>query len=494
MSDVEPLPWAGNGAASPGPQLDEPTPEEKQAIELQASTKLALMNDQYAVAAEGGKVWVIKSRPDPNYAGRRVLDRFTFADFSKLYMNEWVAVVTADGKIENKSLPGWWLHHRHRRQFPSGIILDPTGTPDGYYNLWNGFGCQSVPGSWDKLKKHTYEIICACNEILFGYLLDWTARLFQKPSLPGEVAIVLKGEEGTGKGILCRAVTDILGQHGLHITSSTHLVGRFNAHLRDCIALFADEAFFAGDRQHVGVLKGLITEPSIAIEGKGRDVVVAKNLLHVMMASNEDRVVPAGRAARRYAVFEVSEARLNDFPYFKDIQAELDAGGREAMLYELLNRDISGFEVRDIPVTNGLREQKTLSLDSLGQWWQAVLSRGFLYKSKYGTPWFGEWQEFYTTELLFQSYTQFCAAAKPRDVKSRVDLGVFMSKLHTRSRGPEPGDPVGEIDSIDTHPDMPRSLDALAIMRSKIRAWGYRVGTIDEAMARFEKVYGVLSP
>jgi hypothetical protein len=69
-----------------------------------------------------------------------------------------------------------------------------------------------------------------------------------------------------------------------------------------------------------------------------------------------------------------------------------------------------------------------------------------------------------------------------------------MSKLHTRSRGPEPGDPVGEIDSIDTHPDMPRSLDALAIMRSKIRAWGYRVGTIDEAMARFEKVYGVLSP
>jgi hypothetical protein len=488
-----------NGHAStPENPPGAPPPENQRAIERHASMMLAVMNGQYAVAAEGGKVWVIKSRPDPNYAGRHVLDRFTFADFSKLYMNEWIAVVT-DGKIENKSLPGWWLHHRDRRQYRSGIILDPTGTPDGYYNLWRGFACKPIPGSWHKLKNHIHEIICAGNETLSEYLLSWMARLFQQPSLPGEVAIVLKGEEGTGKGILCRAVLDILGQHGLHITSSGHLVGRFNAHLRDCIALFADEAFFAGDRQHVGVLKALITEPSIAIEGKGRDVVVVKNRLHVMMSSNEDRVVPAGRAARRYAVFEVSEARLNDFSYFKDIQAELDAGGREAMLHELLNRDISDFEVRDIPVTAGLREQKALSLDSLGQWWQAVLSRGFVYKSKYGTPWFGEWQEFYTTELLFQSYTQFCAAARPRDVKVRQELGVFMSKLHTRVHGPEPGpehagDPVGEIDSIDTDRNMPRSLDDIAIMRSKIRAWGYRVGTIDEATARFGKVCGVLSP
>jgi hypothetical protein len=332
--------------------------------------------------------------------------------------------------------------------------------------------------------------------------MNWIARLLQQPGKPGEVAIVLKGEEGTGKGILCRAVIDILGQHGLHITSSTHLVGRFNSHLRDCIALFADEAFFAGDRQHIGVLKALITEPTIAIEGKGRDIVVTKNLLHVMMASNEDWVVPAGPTARRYAVFVVSDARLNDYPYFKSIQAELDAGGREAMLHELLDRDISRFEVRDVPVTEGLREQKALSLDSLGQWWQAVLSREFLFKSRYGTPWFADWHDFYTTELLFNSYTQFCTAAKPYKVQSRELLGLFMSRLHQNARASGPGDPVGEIDSIDrardavTKPDssvevVSPDLDKIAIMRSKVRAHGYRVGNIDEARSEFAKVFGV---
>ena len=68
-----------------------------------------------AVAAEGGKVWVIKRRRDPNYAGRWVIDRFTFAEWSKLYMNESVAKVV-DGKIEYTPLPGWWLRHARNRE------------------------------------------------------------------------------------------------------------------------------------------------------------------------------------------------------------------------------------------------------------------------------------------------------------------------------------------------------------------------------------------
>ena len=38
-----------------------------------------------------------------------------------------------------------------------------------------------------------------------------------------------------------------MGQHALKISNAKHLVGNFNSHLRDCVFLFADEAFFAGD-------------------------------------------------------------------------------------------------------------------------------------------------------------------------------------------------------------------------------------------------------
>jgi hypothetical protein len=100
--------------------------EEKRRISAQTKARLNRINNQYAVAAEGGKVWVIQSRPDPNYDNRLVLDRFSFADWSKLYMNEWIAEISPNGKIQNKELPGWWLRHPHRRQYLGGIVLRPA--------------------------------------------------------------------------------------------------------------------------------------------------------------------------------------------------------------------------------------------------------------------------------------------------------------------------------------------------------------------------------
>ena len=129
----------------------------------------------------------------------------------------------------------------------------------------------------------------------------------------------MRGPEGTGKGTLARAMMRILGQHALHISNAKHLIGNFNAHLRDCVFLFADEAFYAGDKAHVGVLKSLITEPYLTIEGKYQNAVQTPNFLHIMMASNEDWVVPASLEARRFCVLEVSDAHKDDHAYFAAI-------------------------------------------------------------------------------------------------------------------------------------------------------------------------------
>src|SRR4051812_18894365 len=71
------------------------------------------------------------------------------------------------------------------------------------------------------------------------------------------------------------------------------------AGLRDPVILFADEAFFAGDRQHVAVLKRIVTEPTLTIEGKHQDAIEAPNFIHLIMASNENWGGPASLASRR---------------------------------------------------------------------------------------------------------------------------------------------------------------------------------------------------
>jgi hypothetical protein len=61
----------------------------------------------------------------------------------------------------------------------------------------------------------------------------------------------MRGGRGTGKGMFVRAFGSIFGQHFTHISHSKHLTGNFNAHLEDCVVLFVDEGFWAGDKQGV---------------------------------------------------------------------------------------------------------------------------------------------------------------------------------------------------------------------------------------------------
>ena len=187
------------------------------------------------------------------------------------------------------------------------------------------------------------------------------AYAVQNPGRPGEVAVVLRGREGTGKGIFAKEFGRLFGPHFTHITHGRHLTGHFNRHLEQCSVLFADEAFFAGDRSHESVLKGLITEETILVEPKGLDLYSARNCIHLIMASNSDWVVPAGADARRYFVLDVSDEKIQERDFFAAIATEMASGGREALLHHLQHLELHDFNLRKIPNTPALADQKMRS-------------------------------------------------------------------------------------------------------------------------------------
>jgi hypothetical protein len=103
-----------------------------------------------------------------------------------------------------------------------------------------------------------------------------------------------------------------------------------------------------------------------------------RNFVRLFATSNEDWVVPAGLTARRFAVFDVGEAHLGDKSYFQAIVDELNNGGREALLHYLLHFDLSKVDLRSVPKTAALLEQKLHSLDGEQGWWLSVLTNGEL--------------------------------------------------------------------------------------------------------------------
>jgi Primase C terminal 2 (PriCT-2)/Family of unknown function (DUF5906) len=436
-------------------------------------------NNIYAVANEGGRAVVIWTLHD-HLLHRDRIERASFRDFRDLFCNHhFTHTFEKNGEPQEvtRTFAEWWLSNPKRRQYLGGVTFDPSGSAAAdTLNLWRGWAVQPAPGDWSLMAAHIHEVICGGRTEISTYVLRWLAHMVQHPGEPAEVAIVLRGGKGTGKGALGRWLLRLCGQHGIHIISAAHLVGHFSGHLRDVLFLFADEAFFAGDRQHEGVLKGLITEARLMIEAKYRAPVMTANVLHLLLASNNDWVIPASSDERRYLVVDVATSHQRDFGYFAALNAQMEAGGLAAMLHELLTMDLNGFHPRKVPYTGELTTQKLHSMDSLHRWWAAVLARGFVWRSRHGHKDFLVWKEFFATELLARSYAQWCNDTRVGYPQSRETLGRFMRGIYP-ARRPNGRHPVYEADSVDPHDPRP--------VVEMERPSGYAVGPMSEARQAF---------
>jgi hypothetical protein len=364
-----------------------PNPEEyarrqiekaQQAVVEQAEPELAELNAAHAVLMQqGAKARVLSWEASELEHGRDLPVLQTFEDFRNRYLNRTIAVPTATGA---KQLPlgEWWLRHPRRRQYMAMRFL-PGRPPevDGYLNTWRGFGVEPRAGDWTLMREHIRDVLAAGDVAAADYITRWAAWAVQNPGEPAEVALVFQGGRGTGKGTFARALKQLFGQHGLQVTSPGQLTGRFNAHMQDCCLLFADEAIAPGDKAAESVLKGLITEPELTIEGKGVNAVQARNRLHIVMASNDEWVVPAGVDERRFAVFRVADARRGDHDHFAALHRQMADGGLAAMLHHLLALDLAGWHPRrNVPKTLALQQQKDLSLGPAEQFVLGILESG----------------------------------------------------------------------------------------------------------------------
>jgi hypothetical protein len=318
------------------------------------------INRDYFAALEGKKVLYFREEDDNTLTAMNA-EAFSFE----------VAPIKqpfTDAKGNTREMDGLpiWRDSTRRRYYGRGFVLDPSyAHGDDQYNLWKGFGVQPAPGDWRLMHRHIVEVLANGNEAYADYIIRWAAWKFQHPAAVPRVALVFRGGEGTGKGVFARAVMTAFGVHGQQISQAEQFTGRFNNHIRHCCLLYADEMQLV-EQGNDGKLKTMITEPTIAIEAKGVDIVHIHNHLGIIMASNQDFFLPAGEGARRFAMFDVSAAHQKDNDYFTPLYAEIEAGGIGAMVYDLLKMDLGKWHPETArPDTAALDSQKASNLPPL---------------------------------------------------------------------------------------------------------------------------------
>lgn len=386
------------------------------------------LNRLHFVAQEGGRTRVYNETFD-SVLQRDVITSSSFDDFRNYYLNRYVEIEILKPKsteVKFISLGAHWLKSPERRQYKSIVFNPGKKEPDDIYNLWRGFAINSNDeGSWNLLQQHIKDNVCCGNDDYYNYYLDWWANAVQHPDVQANVALVLKGKRGGGKGSAIGYFAELFGQHSIHVFSSRQVTGNFNYHLRDAVVLFSDEAIYAGNRAEESVLKGLITERYIPIEGKHKDLIMVKNCLHVAISTNSEWAVPAGLDERRFFVLNMRDddnVKQNTV-YFNAIKEQMDNGGRGRLLMELLQRDISKFDSYKAPNTVGLLEQKMLSMEGHYAWWYNRLYQGFIIEGV-------DWEEFMPFAVIHDNYDAFCDKMQQRwNKKDPVRLGHFISEM-----------------------------------------------------------------
>ena len=207
------------------------------------------------------------------------------------------------------------------------------------------------------------------------------AQAVQQPAKRNGISLVFRGLQGTGKSVLVTQFGSLWGPHFFHARDWRQLTGNFNAHLKNISLLFADEVTPKKGSEAESVLKALITEDLIPIEFKGKDVIQVKNYVRVMMATNKTWAVPLGLEERRFSIIEMGQAHLQDRPYFRAIDDQMNRGGREALLHYLLNFDVSDIDLDKPYETEAQMVNKLLGMDNSHRFWFEILERGFVFES-----------------------------------------------------------------------------------------------------------------
>ena len=170
-----------------------------------------------------------------------------------------------------------------------------------------------------------------------------------------------------------------------------------------------------------GKLKDLVTGDHHLIEFKGKEPIKVHNFVRLFVTGNPNWLVPAGFEERRFAVLDVGEDHMQDHAYFAAIDREMDTGGREALLDYLLRFDLNTVDLRSIPKTAALLDQKMSSLSPEQAWWLDLLNRGEL-------PGCSSGKNSCETSRLFDNYIDH---AKNQGVSRRAietQIGMFLRK------------------------------------------------------------------
>jgi len=206
-----------------------------------------------------------------------------------------------------------------------------------------------------------------------NYFLNWFSTILNTLE-KNRTSIVLKGIQGTGKGLLYDfIISHILGSAHCITISNEQLKGRFNEELESKIFVIGNEikGDFRDGNTSYEKLKMYITDEEILIEGKNLKTRKIKNFFNMMIFSNHDTPLQISPHDRRYSVITTNDIKIDELVDDMDIFINNLKKERDNFLKDLIKLKYSKYKASQVLENDDKRlimEASTPKIELLANW------------------------------------------------------------------------------------------------------------------------------
>jgi putative DNA primase/helicase len=254
------------------------------------------------------------------------------------------------------------------------VGFDPSGRDATVkLNTWQGWPMKPAEGKCTKLLELLRYLCGEDNgDEVYWWLLRWLAYPLKNPGAKMASAIIMHGPQGTGKSTFFQTYAKIFGDYAT-VLNQRGLEDKFNSDWTDSkLFLLAEEVVTRQEMWHIkNELKELVTGDWVRINTKQVAAYRQRNQLNLVFLSNEGMPLPLDNDDRRHLVVWTPPQR--EPAYYDAVNAEIDAGGIQALYHYLLNLDLGDFHPKKRPPATQAKAEliqvsKTSELRFIDEW------------------------------------------------------------------------------------------------------------------------------
>jgi hypothetical protein len=239
-----------------------------------------------------------------------------------------------------------WVVDENIRQYEK-MDTYPKNCPPHIYNIWRQFSAEDMEKCGEDEYNDELEfllnhikILCNHNEEIYNYFIRWIGQMLVYPETKS-VFVILISEEGAGKGSLLHLLRKIMGNNKVLESQSPDrdIWGNFNGLMANAFLVAIDE-LEKQKAKDIAQIKGLITEPTLSINQKGKGQFTINSFHRFLGMTNKENPIETGKNDRRKLIVRCSDELIGksekNVEYFKRFYKIIENNNVIRKLYDYL--------------------------------------------------------------------------------------------------------------------------------------------------------------